>query len=179
MDASGNVSSIPSHCLCLWCVSFELETMPFRFQHPLGRTGRSCRRNPRILPALHARGGWRSHRREARRQRGRSDCQQITWVGFRYGNRTGDHMRAICIGIMVTFSCYGDAVVQHVVDYTHRHSDRNTSYEKRRSHAKSKLDIAGEAFNHVASAAYVVESAKSGLILFAGDERWRWACRNR
>lgn len=37
---------------------------------------------------------------------------------------------------------------------------------------KSKLDIAGEAFNHVASAAYVVESAKSGLILFAGDERW-------
>ena len=115
MDASGNVSSIPSHCLCLWCVSFELETMPFRFQHPLGRTGRSCRRNPRILPALHARGGWRSHRREARRQRGRSDCQQITWVGFRYGNRTGDHMRAICIGIMVTFSCYGDAVVQHVV----------------------------------------------------------------
>lgn len=65
------------------------------------------------------------------------------------------------------------------VDYTHRHSDRNTSYEKRRSHAKSKLDIAGEAFNHVATAAYVVESAKSGLILFAGDERWRWACRNR
>ena len=36
-------------------------------------------------------------------------------MGFRYGNRTGDHMRAICIGIMVTFSCYGDAVVQHVV----------------------------------------------------------------
>ena len=26
----------------------------------------------------------------------------------------------------------------------------------------------------MASAAYVVESAKSGLILFAGDERWRW-----
>lgn len=46
------------------------------------------------------------------------------------------------------------------VDYTHRHSDRNTSYEKRRSHTKSKLDIAGEAFNHVAGAAYVVESAK-------------------
>lgn len=40
------------------------------------------RRNPRILPALHARGGWRSHRKEARRQRGRSDCQQITWVAF-------------------------------------------------------------------------------------------------
>ena len=40
------------------------------------------RRNPRILPALHARGGWRSHRREARRQRGRSDCQQTTWVAF-------------------------------------------------------------------------------------------------
>lgn len=58
------------------------------------------------------------------------------------------------------------------MDYAHRHSDRNTSYEKRRSHTKSKLDIAGEAFNHVASAAYVVESAKSGLILFAGDERW-------
>ena len=57
-------------------------------------------------------------------------------------------------------------------DYTHRHNDRNTSYEKRRSHTKSKLDIAGEAFNHVATAAYVVESAKSGLILFAGDERW-------
>ena len=57
-------------------------------------------------------------------------------------------------------------------DYTHRHNDRNTSYEKRQSHTKSKLDIAGEAFNHVASAAYVVESAKSGLILFAGDERW-------
>ena len=28
------------------------------------------------------RGGWRSHRREARRQRGRSDCQQTTWVAF-------------------------------------------------------------------------------------------------
>ncbi len=40
------------------------------------------RRNPRILPALHARGGRRSHRREARRQRGRSDCRQITWVAF-------------------------------------------------------------------------------------------------
>ena len=40
------------------------------------------------------------------------------------------------------------------VDYTHRHSDRNTSYEKRRNHTKSKLDIAGEAFNHVASAAW-------------------------
>ena len=36
-------------------------------------------------------------------------------MGFRYGNWTGDHMRAICIGIMVTFSCHGDAVVQHVV----------------------------------------------------------------
>ena len=47
MDASGNVSSIPAHCLCLRCASFELETMPFRFQHPLGRTDRSCRRNLR------------------------------------------------------------------------------------------------------------------------------------
>lgn len=94
-------------------------------------------------------------------------------------NTTWTSIRDVVPGSRISMTIIRRNFTAKRVDYTHRHSDRNTSYEKRRSHTKSKLDIAGEAFNHVASAAYVVESAKSGLILFAGDERWRWACRNR
>lgn len=95
-------------------------------------------------------------------------------------NTTWTSIRDVVPGSRISMTTSYEGILRRSAwTNTHRHSDRNTSYEKRRSHTKSKLDIAGEAFNHVASAAYVVESAKSGLILFAGDERWRWACRNR
>lgn len=73
-----------------WCCSILLHdcllrkpsVIPFPYRVLWRDQSDRERRNSRILPALHARGGWRSHRREARRQRGRSDCRQITWVAF-------------------------------------------------------------------------------------------------
>ena len=64
-----------------------------------------------------------------------------------------------------------DFPVSHV-DYSHRHSRRGTSIGKRRENTGKKVEIAASVFENVDNAEYIVESAKSGIVIFAGTREW-------